>query len=909
MKKEGNSIEQIITPQKEEEVYQKPLKEVMSKYSTIESGLTTSDTVKRIRTYGYNEIPQKKKESQFIQFIKQFNSPLIYILIVAMIISFAFNKLIDGFVILVVLILNAIIGFVQERKAEKAIDALKKFVVAYAKVYRDGNLTKIPASELVPGDIIELEEGDKVPADCRIIQSKNLQTQESSLTGESLPESKSPQILHNTTPLGDRTNMLFMSTIIVSGSAKAVVVNTGSSTEIGRIATSLQKVEVKQSLFQSKVKTLTFVMGSFAIIGALLIFLLGIFYRKFEFIDVFFFTVASLVSATPEGLPAVLSIVLAVGAWRMAKRNAIVRHLPSIEALGSVNVIVTDKTGTLTQNTLTVEKIYTSEGLFDVDGNGWQPIGKFFYKDKHINPNKYETLSKLFSICSLSNKSNLIRKDGRYEIIGDPTEVANLVLAKKAGVERESLLHSNIILDDAPFNSDIKLRSTVIASQSSRKKELYLVGAFEKILFQSSFHQVKDKKQKLKPKDKDAILLRAESLAKVGFRVIAFAYKDIPINSKFVKENNFNDLIFVGLAAMKDPPRKEVKDAIAKAKSAQIRIIINTGDHKATAIAIAKEIGLISEETPRVLTDTDLQNLSDSEFSKAVSQVNIFARVTPEMKLRIVSTLQKQGNIVAMTGDGVNDAPALKKAEIGISMGIIGTDVARESSEIILADDNFASIINAIEEGRVVFRNIRGSSTYLVSTNVAEQLTIIASLIMMMPLPLLPIHLLWMNLVTDGFNGISLSFEKSHDTALKSPPKKRKERILNHEAIPFLLIVGFIMSISTLSYFIYFFTNFGIEKAMTAAFISMTMCQLFNLFNMRSLHKSIFKIGIFSNKYTLYSFIISLLFMIIAVYLPITVRIFSFNPLSFLELIMIFATSSLVLVTGELYKLLRYGRN
>ncbi|PIN91473.1 cation-transporting ATPase [Candidatus Pacearchaeota archaeon CG10_big_fil_rev_8_21_14_0_10_32_14] len=908
MKKEGNIVDNIINPEVEDEIYQKPIKEVLACFSTLETGLTTPDTVKRIRRYGYNELPQKKKDSQFILFLKQFNSPLIYILVLAMIISFIFKHYVDGYVILLVLILNAVIGFVEERKAERAIDSLKKFIVSYAKVFRDEVLIKLPARQLVPGDIILLEEGDKVPADCRIIHSKNLQTQESSLTGESLPESKSADILYHKSPLGDRTNMIFMSTLVVSGHAKAVVVETGKSTEVGKIASSLQDIHYKESDFQSKVKNLTFIMGSIAIIGAFIIFLLGYFYRSLEFIDIFFFTVASLVSAIPEGLPAVLSVVLAVGAYRMAKRNAILRHLPSIETLGSVNVIVTDKTGTLTQNTLTAEKIYTSEGLFNVDGNGWQPIGRFYLKDKVVNPNNYPSLSKLFSICSLSNKSNLVRNDGKYEIVGDPTEAANLVLSKKAGVERENLLQDHLILDDQGFNSDIKLRATVVSLNQSRRKQLYLVGAFERLIENSDFHLVKDKKQKLKPKDKDAILLRAESLAKVGYRVIAFAYKDIPVNSKSIKDNNYSELIFVGLVAMKDPPRLEVKEAIEKAKSAGIRIILNTGDHKATAIAIARDIGLTSLLSPKVLTESDLEIMSDVEFSKAVSEVDIFARVTPSTKLKIITYLQKQGNIVAMTGDGVNDAPALKKADIGISMGIIGTDVARESSELVLADDNFATIVSAIEEGRVVFRNIRNSSSYLVSTNVAEQITIISSLLLMFPLPLLPIHFLWMNLITDGFNGISLSFEKSHQTALKQPPKKRNEKILNKEVIPFILIVGIIMSISTLAFFYYFYSNFGIEKAMAAAFISMTMCQLFNLFNMRSLHKSIFKLGLTSNKYALYAFLASFTLMILAVYLPLVNNLFRFNPLSFLELIMIISSSSLVLVVGEVYKFIRYSK-
>ena len=889
-------------------------KEILNELSASEKGLTRWEAKSRIEKYGLNIIPEEKKTSQIILFLKQFNSPLIHILIIAMVISFIFSHLVDGYVILIVLIFNAIIGYVQERKAEKAIDALKKIIVSYAKVYRDNELIRIPSKELVPGDIIFLEEGDKVPADARLIELKNFRTQESSFTGESFPEDKQLKILNKETGLADRTNMVFMSTLVVAGTAKAIVVSIGALSEIGKIATSIEKIKVQKSYFTKKTANLAKLLSIFAIIGASLTFIIGFFINKLEFIDIFLFTIASLVSGIPEGLPAILSIVLAVGALRMARKNAVIRHLPSVETLGVATVIVTDKTGTLTKNSLTVEKILTSEGEFTISGNGWQSIGRFYQSKQIIHPLKFQTLEKLFSISALCNKSNILRKDGEYEIIGDPTEASLLVLSKKAGIERQELLEKNKqIIDDLPFNSALKFRASLVEIEK-RKKQIYVVGAFEKIINESEYlfnEKNKNKKEDLNEDLKKDLLKKAEGFAKEGYRVLALAYKDIPITVNSLSGDLVRELILVGLVAMKDPPRLEVKEAVEKAHSAGIKIIMTTGDHKETAIAVAKEIGLINwkEKTDKIaLTQTELEKLSREEFYEAVKTTVIFSRVTPEMKLKIVEVLQRQGHVVAMTGDGINDAPALKKADIGIAMGIIGTDVARESSEMILTDDNFASIVNAVEEGRIIFRNIRNASTYLVSTNVAEDVTVISSLIMKLPLPLLPLHLLWMNLITDGFNGVSLSFEKSHETALFEKPKRKDEKILNQETIPFLLIVGLTMAVFTISFFVYFNNNYGINKAMTVAFVTMTMCQIFNVFNMRSLHKSLFKIGFLTNKYTILSVCASIGLMLFLIYTPIIQGFFRFEVLSLFELIIIFAASSIVLIAGEIYKLIRFGK-
>ena len=882
--------------------------ETLKQLFTSENGLSSASAKKRIDTYGRNELKQRKKTSQIIVFIKQFNSPLIYILLIAMVISYMFDHKTDSYIILLVLAINATIGYAQERKAEKSIEALKKMVISHAKVYRDRELIKIPAAEIVPGDIILLEEGDKIPADCRLIETKNFITQESSLTGESLPVEKHIRILIKEVSIADRKNMVFMSTVAVSGTAKAVVVYTGSSTEVGKIASSIQEVDVdKVSHFKKKSTQLALTMAIFAFVGSLLIYLVATYVNKLGFMDTFFFTIAALVSGIPEGLPAVLSVVLAVGARRMSQKNAVIRHLPAVETFSVVNVIATDKTGTLTQNSMTVEKILTSEGEFTVDGNGWQPIGRFYFEKEIIHPVKYKTLQKLFTISSLCNRGNIMRKDGDYEIIGDPTEVALLVLSKKANIERNELLKTKAVIDEIPFSSDLKFSAAMI--EKGKRRYIYTIGAFEKIISNSIYLLKGETKEKISDKEKNDYFKSAENYAKSGYRVVAVAYRDSPPTINSLSKEIVKDLILVGIVAMKDPPRPEVKEAIYRAHQAGIRVIMNTGDHKETAIAISKEIGLVKKnEKALAMSQEELEKLNDAEFKEAVRNVNIFARVTPNMKLRIVTELQAQGNVVAVTGDGVNDAPALKKADIGISMGIIGTDVARESSEVVLTDDNFASIVNAMEEGRIVFRNIKSTSTYLVTTNTAEHLTILSSLLLSLPLPLLPIHILWMNLVTDGFNGFSLSLEKHHETALNSPPKKKEERILDREVIPYLIMVVSIMIIGTLTAFVYFYKNYGIQEAMTSAFIMMTSCQLFSVINMRSMHKSVFKIGFFSNKFILISLTASLIGMFSVIYIPFINSIFKFSPIPFLDLIFIFLFASLVLITGEIYKNIRYEK-
>ncbi|MAH07999.1 cation-transporting ATPase [Candidatus Pacearchaeota archaeon] len=873
--------------------------EIFSYLKSSERGLSVKYAERKLKESGPNEIVEKREKSQIFIFLKQFNSPLIYILLVAMVISYLVNHVIDAYIILAIIIVNGVIGFVQERKAERAINALKKIIVSYAKVYRDKDLKKVNASNLVLGDVILLEQGDKVPADARLIEIKNFRTQESSLTGESFPQDKNLRVLDGDTPLGNKTNMVFMGTFVVSGQAKAIIVATGSRTEIGQVAESIQEIVHPKMHFEKKVTQLSIQMAVIASIGAILTFTIGYFFKGLGFIEIFLFTIASLVSGIPEGLPAILIIVLAIGARRMAKKNAIIRYLPAVETIGVATVIATDKTGTLTQNSLTVEKIVTSEDEYTISGDGWNPEGEFRNEVERVDALKIDVLKKIMLISVLCNKGNLIKKGKGYEIVGDPTEVALLVLSKKSGINKEKL--SEKLIDDFMFNTELKLRASLIENRN--EKELYSVGAFEKILDRCSYYLKDNKKTKLDKESKGLFLKQAESLAKDGMRVLALAYKNMPKKTESITKEDIDKLIFVGLVGMKDPPRKGVKESIEKARNAGIRVIMKTGDHKETAIAIAKEIGLIKEDF-KVMTEEELNSLSKSNFNKAVRETDIFARVTPKMKMKIVQTLQEQGEVVAMTGDGINDAPALKKSDIGISMGKMGTDIARESSEMILSDDNFCSIIDAVEEGRTVFRNVRRTSFYLITTNIAEDVTIVTSLIMGLPLPLLPIQLLYLNLVSDGMNNIALSMEPAHEDVLNQPPKDKKEGILNRALIPFLVISVGLMVFATIPIFNYFLLQ-GLDKARTAAFVSMTMFQVFNVFNMRSLKNSLFKLGIFTNKWVIYSFIASLVLMLLVIYLPWISDLFQFDYLTVTELFSIVGIASSIFFIIEGYKFVR----
>ncbi len=889
-----------------ENLHAYPIEESFNKISSDRNGLSPEEAERRLADFGPNDIGEDRGVSPVAIFIKQFTSILIYILFAAAGIAWFYGKMIDVYVILGVIVLNATMGFIQEYRAERAIQALKGIIVPTAKVIRGGELLKIKARNLVPGDVVVLEEGDKIPADGRIFEAKNFRTVEASLTGESTPVSKTTDEMSEGTALADRKNMVWMGTFSAGGKAKMMVSATGEMTAFGKIAKDIAGIERGKSHFEKKIDRLAKQMGIIAIIGASAVFLIGFVLKGMEFQEILLFTIASLVSGIPEGLPAILVIVLALGAGRMARRNAIIRRLPATQTLGVTTVISTDKTGTLTQNTMNVREIVLGAGEnLKVTGEGWEPTGDFCREDCNLSPLEDPMLGKLVHIAAICNNAKVFKEEERYRIMGDPTEAALAVLAEKAGLKEDIFKEEKI--DDMPFDSELKYRAS-LAETEGGKREVYMVGAPEVVLERSNHYLGENGPERMSDEKRKEFLKKTEKLTSKAMRTIALAYKEVSSDRSSVSDEMAYETVFVGTVGMIDPPRPEARDSVLKARKAGIRVIMTTGDHKGTALAISRDVGIVDDEGDvEVLTGSDLDGMSERQFYKAVKRVNVFARMTPEMKLRIAATLQDQGQIVAMTGDGVNDAPALKKADIGIAMGVVGTDVAREASEIILTDDNFASIVNAIEEGRIVFTNTRQASTFLITTNFAEHATLIGSLLIFAQLPLLPTQILWLNLVTDGASGLALAAEPGHGDILNEPPRKKKEDILSKEIIPFLILMMVVMAVLTLSFFFYHLTvDADMDKARTAAFTAMAFTQLFNVINMRSMRRSVFEIGFFSNRSITYALVASVILQLVAIYL--LAPIFHFEPLSAGEMILIFVFSSSVLWFGEAYKYLRYGR-
>lgn len=885
--------------------HDKQVSEILNIFSSSLEGLTDEDAKRNHEVYGYNELPSKDETNLFIKFIKQFNSFLVYILILAIIVSVYLQKNVDAYLIFAIILFNAVIGFYQEYKAEKSIKALKEMIVPKTYVYRNKELHQLNARELVPGDVILLRGGDKISADGRIIEQNNFVTNEAVLTGESLSVHKTSDVFPVDTKIFDQKNMVFMGTFVNGGDAKVVVTSIGRDTFLGGIAESLEKIDGHKGLFKQKTDKLAFQLGVFSIINASIIFLIGFFIRKFELAQISLFTLASLVSSIPEGLPAVLAIVLAVGAHRMSKQNAIVRRLSVTETLGHATVIATDKTGTITQNSMTIEKVFLSNlEEVTVSGSGWEMSGNFYKNENQIVPLEDINLRKLLHIACMCNDSEIIKSNGRFSILGDPTEASLIALAGKGSLNRNILHSIEKKIDDLPFNETLRYRASLVEKASN--KELYIVGAPETILDLCTNYADKNNDFNITSEYRNKILKEILTYGRNAYRVLAIGYKKLATDTKEISHVNVSGITFVGLVCMKDPPKPNVAKAISYAKKAGIRIIMKTGDHKETAIAIAKEIGLVNEDSINstsqlVLTDEDLLAMNKEDFSRAVKNVSIFARITPQLKHRIVEELQNQGEIVAMTGDGVNDALALKKADIGIAMGQIGTDVAREASEMVLADDNFSTIISAIKEGRIVFRNIKQTTYYLLTTSIAEDLTIISSLILGFPLPLLPTQILWLNLVTDGISDVALATEPDHGDTLNKLPVSDRTSFLSKDIFPFLSIMVITMSVITLFVFNQFLDQ-GIEKARTMAFGIMTYSQLFNVLNMRSLSKSVFQIGLFSNKYVVGALIFGVFSILILFYHPVVNKLFGFVPLATNEFLMIVFLSSFVLIFGEVYK-------
>ncbi|MGQ9721350.1 MAG: calcium-transporting P-type ATPase, PMR1-type [Candidatus Jordarchaeum sp.] len=872
------------------------------------SGVKKEEAKRRLEEFGPNILQERKGPSALRIFAEQFKNYLIMILIAASIIAIFLGDLTDAFVISVVVILNALLGFYQEYRAEKSIEALKKLTAPRAIVIREGHEEEIPASELIPGDLVIIETGDRVPADIRISESTKLEIDESILTGESIPVKKRVERLEvKNLPVSDRSNMAYMSTIVTRGRGNGYVVSTGMKTEIGRIAELIQTVEHEETPLQIKLKDLAKKLTYAVILICVIVFLTGIL-RQENIFDMFLAAVGLAVAAIPESLPAVVTITLALGVQRMAKRNAVIRKLPAVQTLGSATIICSDKTGTFTKNEMTVTKLYTNNNVYDVTNIGYNPKGEFYHEDSKVNPREIPSLELLLTIGTLCNNAKL-EKNETWHIIGDPTEGALIVAAEKAGLKQEELGKQFPRVGEIPFESERKIMSTIHKTPEG-KKIAYVKGAAEIILNLSSKKYSDGQIRELTTKEKTELLKINQNMASDALRVLAMAYRELPEEyQEYTTENVEKDLIFVGFEGMLDPPREEAIMAVQTSKKAGIKVVMITGDNEFTARSIARKLGLLEGDS-KVLTGADLENMSEAQLDEVVQEVAVYARVSPEHKLRIVKSLQKKDHIVAMSGDGVNDAPALRKADIGVAMGITGTDVAKEASDMILVDDNFASSVAAVEEGRTIYNNIKKTVYFLLSTNAGEILTIFIGLIIGLPIPVIAVQILWINLVTDSFPALALSVDPPEKGVMFRHPRDPGEPVITKRMLYNMVGVGTLMCVSTLllySFTLGVFSSFGInyaelELARTIAFTNLVFLQLFNAFNTRSRRESIFKIGLFSNKYLVLGTIISVVLQLAVVYLPPLQILFRTVSLSPLELGVVILVSSSILVGAEIMK-------
>ncbi|RME77695.1 cation-translocating P-type ATPase [Candidatus Woesearchaeota archaeon] len=845
------------------EAYNKPLEQLLEELKTSKEGLTQSQADARLRQYGLNTLKEQKTQSPLLLFLGQFSSPVVWILIGAVIISAFLGEIIDATVIAIILILNAILGFYQEFKAEKAIESLKRLEAPHAKVLRDGKVRVIPASHVVPGDILILESGDKVVADARLIEETELKVQEAALTGESVPVEKSACTLNEKLSIGDRVNTVYAGTLVTNGRAKAVVYATGMNTQIGNIAQMISQAEPKTTPLQRQLARLGTWLGNITLMICLVVFIAE-YLQGTSVLEALLVAVALGVAAIPEGLPAVVTISLALGVKRMIARHALTRKLPSVETLGSTTVICTDKTGTLTHNEMTVRKIWAEGEVIRVYGSGYNPGNARISNEK---------ARKVLEIGALNNNASIDTQN--WSIIGDPTEACLLTSAMKGGMDPQKIQEEYVRIDEIPFNSQTKQMRTL--HKKGNKKILLIKGAVDVLINQCHYVLMEGRKVRLTPKLKKEILHQNDLFAQEALRVLGFAYKE---GAKSVKDDK--EIVFAGMQAMIDPPREEVKKSIEQCAQAGIRVVMITGDHKITAAAVAKELGIQGD----LLTGAELDELSDEELFEKVYDIGVYARVNPEHKLRIVQAFKQHGEIVAMTGDGVNDAPALKKADIGIAMGLSGTDVAKEASEMILTDDNFTSIVAAVEEGRSIFDNIRKFVIYLLSSNLAEILTILLASVAGLPLPLIAIHLLWINLVTDGLPAVALAMDPPAPNIMKKSPKEYQKSILDNETALKIASTGLIMAIGVIFVFKYALKQWDITTARTIAFTSLVVLELVRLYIIRKE----FNESPLSNKYLLYAVLLSLLLQVAVLYSPLQAY-FETTPLAGVHwLVIIFAT-------------------
>jgi P-type Ca2+ transporter type 2C len=869
---------------------------VLEELKTVaDDGLGEDEVQSRLKEYGENKLPDKKKQSALMRFLLHFHNVLIYVLIAAAGVTALMEHWIDTFVILAVVIVNATVGFLQEGKAEKALEGIRKMLSLEASVLRGGKKQKIEAEQLVPGDIVLLRSGDKVPADIRVIRAKNLRIEESPLTGESTDVNKTPEPVEEKAVIGDRKSMAYSGTMVTYGTATGVVVTTGAKTEIGKINEMISDVEEITTPLLQKIDSFALKLSLFILVFAGAFFAFGYFFRDYELAELFLATIGVIVASIPEGLPAIMTITLAVGVQRMAKRNAIIRRLPSVETLGSVSVICSDKTGTLTRNEMTAKTVLTADDEYEIGGSGYKPEGKIKKDDTEVSVEDEPVLEKLMQCIRACNDASIEKKDdGEWKLQGTPTEGSLITLSYKAGLEDFKPKR----IDDIPFESEHKYMATL--NEVDGKRFVFLKGAPESLLEKCSKQATADGNKDI---DSDYWGEQMEAIAERGQRLIAAAYREANDSTDSIEHEDVEkDMVFLGLIGIIDPPRDEVYDAIKECKEAGIRVMMITGDHEITARAIAKDLGI--DDGEKAISGAELEDMNDEELSGAAMEYNVFARTSPEHKLRLVKALQRNNKLCAMTGDGVNDAPALKRANIGIAMGIKGTEVSKDSAEMVLADDNFATIVNAVEEGRTVYDNIRKTILFILPTNGAEALVLIAAIVLGITMPITPAQILWVNMVTAVTLALSLAFEPMEKRVMELPPRDPDEPILGKYFLLRIFYVSVLIGgFTLLLYKIMRSGGIDLDTARTIAVNTIVVGQVFYLLNCRKFHETIFSREFFGNAYVFIAIGALIVFQLIFTYAPFMNTLFGTAPIEFTKWIYIVAAGSIVMIIVELEKL------
>lgn len=881
--------------------------ECFTELDSSASGLSSAQVAERRKMYGLNQISEGNRVSLLTVFLNQFRDFMIIVLLAATLISGLLGEYTDAITIIAIIFLNGILGFVQEVRAEKSLSALKELTAPLARVRRDEEIVDVPAKELVPGDVILLEDGDRIPADGRILRAVLLNVEESALTGESVPASKDPSVVIGAgSNLGDRKNMVYMGTMVTRGKAEVLITATGMGTEMGKIADLMQQSEDQVTPLQQRLDQLGKLLVWISLGITALVVVAGVLHGHAPY-EMFLAGVSLAVAAIPEGLPAIVTIALALGVQRMIKRNAIVRKLPSVETLGCATVICSDKTGTLTQNRMTVSQIYADGNLFSVTGTGYQPIGEFLHNDKTVDPNRRSALKSLVEIAGTCNDAAIIEKPldsgVDYVVQGDPTEGALLVLARKAGFGEPGAVYQRI--DEKPFDADRKRMSVLV--KSGDDVFVFVKGAPDVLLGQSNRILLNGREETLTQNTRKTIQKANQDMASQALRNLGFAYRRFRSVEAAQGTADWEcDLIFVGLCGMMDPPREEARSAIEKARTAGIRTVMITGDHQITAMAIATNLTILPEGG-RVITGMELDEMDDNGLESLVDDVFVYARVTPEHKLRIVRALQARSHVVAMTGDGVNDAPAIKQADIGISMGLTGTDVAKEASSLILSDDNFATIIAAVEEGRGIYDNIKKFIRYLLASNVGEIVTMFLAMLAGLALPLAPIQILWVNLVTDGLPAIALGVDQVEPDIMKRQPRNVREGIFAKGMAMKIMSRGVLIGLVTLAVFVWSLrVNGNLIHAQTMAYATLTMAQLILVFDCRSLDGGILKRNPFGNIWLVFAVLSSVVLFLFTIYVPKLSVAFHTAPLRLTDWIIVLVLAAIPTFALSLRRL---GRN